>query len=429
MRAGSLVGRERELEALEGWLDATATGQGVIALVTGEPGIGKSRFLETAAARAQDRGFAVAWGRAWEVSSAPPYWPWVEALRVLCARPDGRDGAEALYRLLPELDRGGGQAAPDPFALFDAVIGYLQRAAAREPIAIILDDLHAADPSSLQLAERVAPQLRSMRAALLGSYRDVEARLSPTIESALGRLGRRGETLPLRRLDLEAVRILVREQGVVDNELEVARMIRDTTEGNPLFVRELLQLLAAHGARAGDVPAGVRAVIRERLGLLSPAAVALLQAAAVVGRNFAVGLAADVAGVSASALEEAIGEAAGAEVVTAIEPGRYRFSHALVAETLASGLAPTVRTRLHRRAAETLLQQHAGDPMRRTARSRITGSRSESAPPARRSMRPSAPPRRPSAASPSSMQPSITSARSGCSPDMRPGMRGAAPST
>src|SRR5262245_62377609 len=138
----TLVGRERELASLEAWLDSVAQGRGVIALVSGEPGIGKSRFLETAATRATDRGFAVAWGRAWEVSSAPPYWPWIEALRELLARPQGRGGADRLVRLLPELD--GGTAAPlaDPFPLYDAIVAYLKAASGREPIALVLDDLH-----------------------------------------------------------------------------------------------------------------------------------------------------------------------------------------------------------------------------------------------------------------------------------------------
>src|SRR6186997_420207 len=112
MTMPSLVGRERELAALEGWLATAEQGHGTIGLVSGEPGIGKTRFLETATVLAENRGFAVAWGRAWEVSSAPPYWPWIEALRVLLARPGGRDGAGALCRLLPELDRGAPAALP-----------------------------------------------------------------------------------------------------------------------------------------------------------------------------------------------------------------------------------------------------------------------------------------------------------------------------
>jgi AAA ATPase-like protein len=350
MLGTSIVGRARELAALAGWLDQAAAGRGTIGLVSGEPGIGKTRLLEEAAERAQARGFAIAWGRAWEVSSAPPHWPWIEALRALFARPGGRAGADSLVHLLPELDHGVATPLADPFPLYDAVVGYLHVCSTREPILVVLDDLHAADPSSLRLAELVAAQLRRMRVAVLGSYRDVEARLSPAIESALVRLGRRGETVALHRLGVADVGELVRE-ALGRDEPETARMIHGASEGNPLFVRELLKLLSSRGAVGGDVPAGVRAVIRERLALLAPATVALLQAAACVGRTFGIALAADVAGVTPAALEEAVAEAATAEVVALVEPGRYRFS-----------LTPVVRARLHRRAAETLARRHAGDP-------------------------------------------------------------------
>jgi len=264
-------------------------------------------------------------------------------------------------RLLPELDRQAAAPVADPFPLHDAVVGFLDAASRREPIVVVLDDLHAADPSTLRLAELVAPQLRSLRVALLGSFRDIEARLSPATDSALARLGRHGETLALQRLDVGAVGELV-TAALGRADAESTRMIHAASDGNPLFVRELLKLLESRGAASGDVPAGVRAVIRERLSLLAPATVALLQAAAVVGRTFGVQLAAEVAGVTAGALEDAIGEAAAADVVAAVEPGRFRFSHALVAEALASGLTPAVRVKLHRRAAECLARQHENDP-------------------------------------------------------------------
>ncbi|MGH2901631.1 MAG: hypothetical protein ACRDMZ_23350, partial [Solirubrobacteraceae bacterium] len=106
----------------------------------------------------------------------------------------------------------------------------------------------------------------------------------------------------------------------------------------------------------------MRTVIGERLALLAPATAAMLQAAAVVGRTFAVAIAAEIADVTTGAFEEAIGEAIAADVVVLVEPGRHRFSHALVAETLANALPPPIRAKLHRRAAETLTRLHAEDP-------------------------------------------------------------------
>lgn len=343
-------------------LDRASAGNGGLALVTGEPGIGKTRLLEELAQRAAERGFVVCWGRAWEVGSAPTYWPWIEVLRGLLARPDGRDAAGlTLLPLLPELEE---RAARDPstqrnslvdvFALCDAVSAYLLAASRRAPVLVVLDDLHAADPSSLQLAEFVARNLRSARLCLLASHRDVEARRTPEIESALARLARSGDRFVLPRLAVDEVAVLV-EAETGRGDPATSRMIHDATEGNPLFVRELLRLIAARGAASGGgVPAGVRAVIRERLGLLSAASVALLQAAAVVGREFSLRLAAEVAGVTPSALGDAVAEARAADLVAEVQAGRYRFSHALVAETLAEEVHGPQRARLHARAAEAL---------------------------------------------------------------------------
>ncbi len=362
---GPLVGRERELDVLSAWVARAGAGAGGVALVTGEPGIGKTRLLQEMAARAADQGFSVAWGRAYEVGGAPPYWPWIEILRALFGRPGGRDpNAAALARLLPELGGPGSERGEaDRFQLYDAVTSYLHGAAGREPLLLVLDDLHAADPSSLELCELVARQLGGMRVALLGSHRDVEARRSQAIDVSLGRLGRLGEVLELERLGLAAVEVLVSEATGRDDR-ESAQMIRDATEGNPLFVRELLRLLADRdrGAARPGVPAGVRAVIRERLALLAPATVALLQAAAVVGREFTISLAAEIAGVTAEAIEEAASEARAAELLGEAGPGRLRFSHALVAETLAADLPAVLRARHHRRAAEAIERRHADDP-------------------------------------------------------------------
>ncbi len=372
---GTLVGRERELAALEAAFAHAGRGNGSVALIRGEPGIGKTRLLEAASARASELGFAVAWGRAWELGSAPVYWPFIEALRALFERPEGRDEIAAhLCRLLPELDpRSACGAAPrlanaDTFQLCDLVRGYLEAAAAREPVLLVLDDLHAADASSLALAEFVARRAGGMRLVLLASHRDVEARRTPEQEAAFARLSRTGRALAPARLGLpEVERLVLAELGAAPRE--TVQLIHRTSEGNPLFVHELVRLVqargagssAASGAGSSAVPAGIRAVIRERLSLLMPATVALLQAAAVVGREFDVSLAAEVAGVTPAALREAAEEAERAELIEPAGTGRLRFSHALVAETLASEPPAAQRARLHLRTAEALERRHAGD--------------------------------------------------------------------
>jgi hypothetical protein len=366
-RRSTLFGRAREVRTLLSGLDGAREGRGGVALIAGEPGIGKTRLLEELEALGGERGFLVAWGRGWELGSAPTYWPWIEVLRTVLARRSSKGAATEVVRLLPEVSLGAkrsgsdAQGPSDPFEVGDAVSQYLREAAVETPLLVLLDDLHAADPSSLELAEFVARQVRDCRIYLVGSHRDVEARLTPEVDRSLSRFGRLGDVVALRRLDIEDVEALAREEaGRIDEES--ARMIHSATEGNPLFVRELLRLISARGSASGGVPAGVRAVLRERLALLPPATVALLQAAAVVGREFSIAVAANVAGVTAAALEEAVVEARRADLLGEARPGHLRFSHALVAETLAADLAPPVRAKLHRAAAEELEKLHADDP-------------------------------------------------------------------
>lgn len=365
-----LVGRNEQLSELSDLLDrAVSEGRGSVVLVSGEPGIGKTRLLEAAADQARDKNVTSAWGRAWELGNAPPYWPWIEILRTLANAPKGRAGRyEDLCNMLPELEAGVGAATAktgepvDAFAVSDAIVAHLRSVSAENPLLLLLDDLHAADHATLAVAEFVARQLAFMPVVLFGSHREAEARLDASLSQLLGRIGRSGEPMALSRLGEVDVRSLVRARLGRD-DAEVSRLIYRATEGNPLFVEELLRLVAARGsAVSGGVPAGIRAVIRDRLALLSPATVALLQAAAIVGRDFAVQIVAEMAGVTAAALEEATDEAVATDLLEQSEPGRLRFSHALVAETLATDLPTAVGSRLHRRCAEILEREHTGDP-------------------------------------------------------------------
>lgn len=353
---------------LEGALVRAANGRGSIALISGEPGIGKTRLLEEAAKLADDRDFVVAWGRGWELGSAPTYWPWIEVLRVLFASGlECEETARDVARLLPELgthakSRGSETRPSDEFELCDAVASYLRAASLHKSLLLLFDDLHAADPSSLALAEFVARQIRDARVCLLGTHRDVEARLAPAVEASLARLGRSGDVITLRRLEVGDVEAMVREK-TGHSDSQASQMIFGASEGNPLFVHELIELLNARGAsRSGGVPSGVKAVIRERLALLTPATVALLQAAAIVGREFSPKIAAEVAGVTPEALDDAASEAIESDLLEQAGGGRLRFSHALVAETLSLDLVPRVRASLHRRAAEILERIHRDDP-------------------------------------------------------------------
>ena len=158
---GVFVGRERELAALLGALDDALSGRGRLVVVGGEPGIGKSRLAEELASRAADSGAEVLWGRCWEAGGAPPYWPWVQALRS-CVRGRGPEqlraelgtGAAEVAELVPDVrqqlpDLGVPSGRADPqqarFRLFDSIAGFLKNASRSRPLVLVLDDLNWAD--------------------------------------------------------------------------------------------------------------------------------------------------------------------------------------------------------------------------------------------------------------------------------------------
>src|SRR5690348_9160830 len=182
----SFVGRGRELEELAGGIEDARAGRGGLWFVTGEPGIGKSRLLEEAARVAADRDVHVLWGRCWEAGGAPAFWPFIQVLRALL-RIGGELAASLqpyafeLAELLPELRDGEHARASSPlppeqarFRLLDALSRALCDAASRAPLFLLLEDLHAADPSSLVLLDFVSQALRGAPLLVIGSYREAD---------------------------------------------------------------------------------------------------------------------------------------------------------------------------------------------------------------------------------------------------------------
>jgi hypothetical protein len=302
------VGRDREVAELVAGLDDAIGGRGRLFLIAGEPGIGKTWVVEHLAGRATDRGTRVLWGRCWEGGGAPPFWPWGQVIGALADDCDeqtlaswlGAAGTAHVAQLVPGLAGRLGTASPPEastqvsdaarFYLFEAVAGLFRRAASAQPLLLVFEDLHAADEPSLLLLQFLARDLRGARLLVVGTYRDLVVERPLGIGEAVGELVREGQLLNLRGLDREAVKALIETlSGVVPSPARVAA-VYDTTEGNPLFVREVVRLLTAQGAleRPGQVPipGTIRAVIGRRLAPLSSDAVQVLSAAAVVGRAF-----------------------------------------------------------------------------------------------------------------------------------------------
>jgi len=384
---GVFVGRERELGELLAGLDDCVSGHGRLFLLVGEPGIGKSRIADELAGRARERDVEVLWGRCWEAGGAPAYWPWVQALRVH-VRETGPDalqaqighGAADLAQMLPELrelfpDLPEALSA-DPegarFRLFEATASFLRAAAASRPLLLVLDDLHAADTPSLLLLEFLARELAGVGILAVGAFRDVDPTLKDPLAATLAELTRQEVTRLLALGGLAEVDIgdYIKHTAGMEPAPELVATIHRETEGNPLFVGEVVRLLAAEGdlaERAPDddwrpaIPHGVRAVIRRRLDRLPEECVRVLDLAAVLGREFRIDALEEIAGLPTPRLLDAFEEAMADRLVTDVPgaPGQLRFSHALVRDVLYDELTPAARLRRHLEVGEALERLYA----------------------------------------------------------------------
>jgi len=348
--ATTFVGREGELAALMAAAAEAVADGARVALVTGEAGLGKSTLLEHLGARLGQDGWLVATGRSPEVDSAPPAWAWVEALRKVAVSVPPGEFADDLAPLLSDSAPVDGDAAAGRFRLRQAVWNWLAAAAADRPVGVVLDDLHCADAVTLELLGGVA----GARAPILvvAAYRaDEGERLTET----LGSLAR---TAPLR-LDLSglkgaAVAELVRAECEADDATVAG--IAERTGGNPFYVRESARLLAGEGALVAlsEVPEGVRDVLRRRLARLPESGVSVLRLAAVAGRESSVGVLVQAADSDEDGVLDALDAGVIAGLLDEPRPGRVRFVHALVRDTLVADVTRLRATRMHARIAAAL---------------------------------------------------------------------------
>jgi tetratricopeptide (TPR) repeat protein len=360
---GGLVGRSWPREVLAGAVMSACAGTGGLVLVTGEPGIGKSRLLSELDRIAPAAGARVVRGTCWEGDGAPAFWPWIQVLRA-CLRDlgtAGLDGADEALRLVDA--RAGDPPAGDPdrtrFALFDSVATVLRAAATARPLVVVLDDLHWADLGSLRLLDFLARGLPGEPLLVAGGYRDAELAADGEAGGLLAGLAARADVLALSGLDTAEVGLLLAATTGTAPAEDTAAAIRARTAGNPLFVRELGRLLAAR-SRLSDVdlqgvlPEGVRAVLRRRLARLPHGCHALLEIAAVLGADVGIDVLAAAAGIPPREVAGHLDEAARARLVVPTGPGRYTFGHDLVRDTLCAGLPLARRAELHHRIGATL---------------------------------------------------------------------------
>ena len=369
--ATAFVGRERELELLErAWTRATERVGGLI-LLTGDPGMGKSRLLEAFMTRRREQGHPIWLGQCWEAGGAPTYWPWTQALRSL-ARALGHDRLRErlgprvafLEAVLPDLSSGTGSvgATEDPdqarFQVFDAVGELLSDAAYDAPVCIALEDLHAADEASLLLLEFLA---RANPALIIGTYREKEAARRP-VGTTLARVARRATVLPVQPLQEDHVaRLLEATWGRPPAPELVTRLCR-SSEGNPLFVTELERRWRAQPQSAPtraqteplDVPPGIEATIAEHLSELDAQTREVLEAAAVLGRDFDTGMLSGLLELTDEEVLAGVEAGCKADLLLQTGPDAFRFAHFMHRAVIYQGIAAARRSQLHLRVTDIL---------------------------------------------------------------------------
>lgn len=326
-----VVGRAAELAVLDRLVSRALAGTGGAVLLGGEPGIGKTRLAVECAQRATAGGARVAWGRCRESADTPPLWPWTQILRQL-----GR----------PVADLAAGPEIAARFQLFERICAALAEVARGDTLLLILDDTHRADEASLRLLAHLGDVLWPAAIGLVIGYRDVDLRPGGLAGTVLADLAGSAwcRHCPLSGLSRAEVAGWLGERwrDSVDE-------VYDRTDGNPLFVGEVVRSLSE--GRDGAVPASVRDLITLRLFALPEATRGVLETAAILGRDFDYPQLSAALRMSPTATIDALGPAEAARLITAdaTRSGSYRFVHALVREAVEAQLPGLRRADLHAR--------------------------------------------------------------------------------
>ena len=338
-----MVGRDSDLVVLRDAWERARGGSATFVVLTGEPGIGKSRLAAELVGLARSEGASVCIGRCSQDDGAPPLWPWGQVLEGL--------GAE-----LPHTDDDDDVAQ---FAAFQRIVQTIREAAREGPVVVGLDDLHWADPCSLRVLRVLVESVEDDALLVVTTWRNspgLDPVLGDVAEALARRHAVRRELSGLAAGDVAEVFATVARNRP---NAEQADALLARTDGNPFFVVEYARLA---GERADldrllteeHPPTGVHEVLMRRLARLPDETVTTLRTAAVIGRRFDTATLSRAAGIDEDDLLDVVEPAEATGLVREVGIGSFTFAHALVRDTLVSGLTASRRARAHARVAEAL---------------------------------------------------------------------------
>lgn len=384
---GNMVGRRSEFEQLQLLWTLAQQARAHLALLSGEPGVGKTRLAQELVELAQKDGAVVLRGGCYEYEAASPYLPFVEALRDWAhwTSPEqlrillGSTAPEIL-KFAPEIETKLGPLTPNPplspneerLRLFDNIARLLQTLAAPRGLLFFIDDLHWADQGTLSLLHYLLRHLRTSRMLFLGAYREIELDRTHPLAAALvewnrERLATRLALGRLTRQDTAALIAALFGQASISDDF--VNVLYQETEGNPFFLEEVIKALIEQGSiyREGEgwgrkelhelaVPQSVKDAIGRRLTRLNETTVNVLHTAAAIGKQFPFRELAVVSNANEDELLDALDEASAAQLVRANADDSFTFTHDKIREVLYTELNPVRRRRLHQRIGESFVR-------------------------------------------------------------------------
>ena len=390
IRCPTVVGRDAELAALSRAIQQVSTGLGQSLLIAGEAGIGKSRLLAEAKAIARQHGWCVVEGHCFEPDHVLPYAPLLKLLRDLLApkQPDEirqllEDRASDLAKILPELRRWLPELTPSPSLdpaqerrlIIQSWSTVITRLAQRQPVLVVIEDLHWSDDASLETLLHLARRIREVPVLLLMTYRNDE--VGTDLSHVLATIDRErlASEFTLARLNRDQVGAMI--GAIFDSSPPLSSGLRDVlsalTDGNPFFIEEVLKGLVSSDDTISDqswdhlsldelpIPRSVQDAVQRRADRLSPDGRHLLQLASVAGRYCDFSLLQTLTGHSDPELLSLIKELIRAQLLIEEAPDRFVFRHALTRQAIYSSLLGREQRRLHQDILEALEQLYDAD--------------------------------------------------------------------